>query len=372
MLSSRMKLVIFGLSVSSSWGNGHATIWRGLVRALGARGHKVIFFERDVPYYAEHRDLRELPGGELVLYSTWTEIEQRGRRELSDADAGIITSYCPDGPEASALVLASPARVKCFYDLDTPITLQRVKQGETASYLPPGGLAGFDVVLSFTGGTALTELRTLLGARHVAALYGSVDPDLHRPLPAAERYRADVSYLGTFAEDRQAALEMLFLEPARRLPHRKFLIGGSLYPPEFAWPRNVLFAKHVPAPEHAVFYCSSRLTVNVTRAAMAESGYCPSGRLFEAAACGVPILSDDWPGLDHFFEPGLEILVARTTGHAMDALEMNDEQLRRIARAARERTLESHTAAVRVLELENILEAARKAPAEPRAFGREG
>jgi spore maturation protein CgeB len=359
-----MKLLIFGLSVSSSWGNGHATLWRGLIKALAARGHRVVFFERDVPYYAEHRDLPELPDAELVLYSRWEEAAPRARRELAGADVGIVTSYCPDGPEAARLLLDSGASVKVFYDLDTPITLNRLRQGQKVEYLPDNGLADFDLVLSYTGGAALSELRSRLGARHVATLYGSVDPELHHPVPPMVQYRSDVSYLGTYAEDRQGALETLFIEPARRLPQRKFLIAGAQYPAEFPWTENIHFIQHLAPADHPAFYCSSRITLSVTRAAMAETGYCPSGRLFEAAACGVPLLSDDWPGLDQFFEPGLEIIVARTTGHAMDAMAMSDDQLQRIARAARERTMRSHTAGVRALELENILEAARKAPHE--------
>jgi spore maturation protein CgeB len=359
-----MKLVIFGLSISSSWGNGHATLWRGLCAALDRRGHRVVFFERDVPYYAEHRDLQALPGGELVLYSNWQEARKRAARELSDADVGLVTSYCPDGPEASELAQSSKAPLSVFYDLDTPVTLRRLKNGEQVAYLPPGGLSGFDLVLSYTGGAALAELKSTLGARHVAPLYGSVDPALHHPVAPDPNYQCDASYLGTYAEDRQAALEMLFVEPARRLPDKKFLIGGSQYPDQFPWTENIFFAKHVLPSDHSAFYCSSRVTVSATRAAMVDMGHCPSGRLFEAAACGVPILSDDWEGLDQFFTPGVEILAGRTVGHAMDAYSLGDEQLRRIAKAARERTLAMHTADVRAIELENILEAALNAPEE--------
>ena len=360
-----MKLVVFGLSVTSSWGNGHATLWRGLIKALGLRGHKVLFFERDLPYYAEHRDLNEAPGGEVVLYRDWARVARRAQRELSDADVGMVTSYCPDGREACSMVLESRATVKCFYDLDAPVTLRRVRNGESVAYLPHDGLGGFDVVLSYTGGAALAELRAVLGARHVAALYGSVDHHVHRPAKPRPEYACDVSYLGAYAEDRQAALDVLFIEPARQLAGRRFLIGGALYPEKSPWSANIRFVKDVPPADHSAFYSSSRITVNVTRAAMAEMGYCPSGRLFEAAACGAPVLTDDWEGLDRFFEPGIEILVARTAGHAMEAYGMADEQLGRIARAARERVLATHTASVRALELENILEAARKAPGEP-------
>lgn len=359
-----MKLVVFGLSVSSSWGNGHATLWRGLIKGLSGLGHRVVFFEHDTPFYAEHRDIRELPGGELVVYPAWNDVRAEAARHLSDADAAIVTSYCPDARGAAEVVLSSPVRVRCFYDLDTGVTLERVQAGETVDYIPEGGLKDFDVVLSYTGGLALRDLKSLLGARHVAPLYGSVDPEVHRPVAPVEQFRADLSYLGTYAPDRQQMLEDLFIEPARRRPDLRFVLGGSQYPGEFPWTDNLFFIPHVPPQEHAAFYCSSRTTLNVTRGAMAVMGYCPSGRLFEAAACGVPMLSDDWEGLDYFFEPGREILVARTTGHVMDALAMTDEQLGRIGRAGRERALTAHTCHRRALELENILEAAVSLPVE--------
>lgn len=351
-----MKLLVFGLTVSSSWGNGHATLWRGLFRAFAQRGHQVVFFERDVPYYAEHRDLWEIPGGELVLYSTWDDVPALARRHLADADVAMVTSYCPDGIPAARLVLDSPARVRTFYDLDTPVTLDRLRAGLPVAYIPPEGLGDFDLVLSYTGGVALDELRSRLGARRVAPLYGSVDPLIHRPAAPVSRYMCDLSYLGTYAEDRQAGVEALFIEPARQRPEQRFLLAGSLYPQDFPWTRNIWFAQHVPPADHPEFYASSLLTLNVTRRAMAEMGFCPSGRLFEAAACGVPILSDTWVGLDAFFEPGSEILVAHTTEDALAALDMPREQLGRIARAARERALAEHTAEQRVLDLEAALD----------------
>ena len=363
--------MVFGLSVTSSWGNEHATLWRGLIRALGGLGHRVVFFERDTPSYAAHRDLLELPGGELVLYGSWQDTRPRAERELTDADAAIVTSYCPDALSACEEVLSSPARIRCFYDLDTGVTLERLRLGQTVEYIPARGLGDFDLVLSYAGGQALAELKTRLGARHVAPLYGSVDPEVHHPAPPEERFRADLSYLGTYSADRQHALDDLFLEPARRRPDLRFLLAGPQYPPDFPRAANISFHPHVPPAEHRAFYCSSRLTLSVTRRPMAEMGYCPSGRLFEAAACGVPILSDEWDGLDYFFEPGREILVARTTGHVMDALAMEPDALARVARAGRERALASHTSARRALELENILEAAVSLPVEA-AAGRPG
>jgi spore maturation protein CgeB len=360
-----MKLVIFGLTVSSSWGNGHATLWRGLWRALARRGHTLAFFERDTPYFAAHRDLTELPGGEVILYHEWESVLPFARRHLEDADVGLVTSYCPDGVAASELVLGSRAPVRAFYDLDTPVTLERLHAGQGVSYIGPRGLRDFDIVLSYTGGMALTELQRRLGAVRVAPLYGSVDPSAHRPVPAVAAYRADLSYLGTYAEDRQAVLNALFVEPARRLPQRRFLIGGSKYPEAFPWAKNIFYRFHVPPAEHPAFYCSSVLTLNVTRKAMAEMGYCPSGRLFEAAACGVPILSDGWDGLNEFFEPGKEIVVAHTPEDTSQALDMAPEHLGRIARAARERTLEMHTADRRAVDMERAFALAHERPPRP-------
>ncbi len=363
-----MKLVILGLTLSSSWGNGHATLWRGLLRALAGRGHRVVFFERDAPWYATHRDLAALEGTELVIYGAWDEVRQRVRREFDSADAGIVTSYCPDGLAGSALLLESRARRRVFYDLDTPVTLDRLEHGEDVPWLGPRGLADFDLVLSYTGGGALDELRTRLGARAVAPLYGSVDPAVHHPVAPVAEWRCDLSYLGTYAADRQAALERLLIATARRLPRRRFLLGGSTYPPDFPWTENLFYVRHVPPPEHPAFYGSSRWTLNVTRGAMAAMGWCPSGRLFESAACGTPIVSDGWPGLDEFFAPGREILVAHDTGDVVDALGMDEAERLRIADAARERTLEQHSADRRARELEERLASIPAAvPAEPAA-----
>ncbi|MBI1912740.1 MAG: glycosyltransferase [Deltaproteobacteria bacterium] len=353
-----MKLVIFGLTISSSWGNGHATIWRGLCRAFVNRGHNIVFFEKDVPYYAAHRDLTEMRGVELVLYKDWNDASGKAELHLADADAGLITSYCPDGIEATRLMLSSRARLKAFYDLDTPVTLKLLRAGEKLTYITENGLTDFDLVLSYTGGAILTQLKEMLGAKEALPLYGSVDPDAHRPVAPIDAYRGDLSYLGTYAQDRQEKLKELFIEPSRRLADRRFMLGGSLYPQTFPWTESIFYFNHVPPPEHPSFYCSSLFTLNVTRGAMAEMGYCPSGRLFEAAACGTPILSDFWEGLDNFFRPGSEIIIVRTSDDVVNALGMTEAERRRLSRAARERALEEHSSEKRAIELENILERA--------------
>ena len=347
-----MKIVIFGLAISSSWGNGHATLWRGLVKALIRRGHHVTFFEHDVPYYAANRDLYDVPGGTLVLYPEWDAVASRARLELADADVGIVTSYCPHAAEAERLVLDAPRPIHVFYDLDTPVTLANLEGGARPAYVGPNGFGDYDLVLSYTGGRALAALQSKLGARRVAPLYGHVDPDVHRPAAPEVRFASALSYLGTYAADRQAVLEQLFIAPARERPEARFLIGGAQYPQDFPWTNNIFFVRHVPPADHPAFFGSGRMTLNVTRAAMADMGYCPSGRLFDAAACGTAILSDNWEGLDSFFVPDREILIARTTTDALAALDLDDAEVARIARAGRERVLAEHTSDHRAADFE--------------------
>ncbi len=367
-----MKIVIFGLSISSSWGNGHATLWRGLCKALNRLGHRVVFFEANRPYYAASRDWRPTDGTQLVLYDGWWSTLERTVRELLDADVAIVTSYCADATAACEQIRDIPHLLSVFYDLDTPITLATLEAREHVPYLGPNGLRDYELVLSFTGGSALSQLQSRLGARRVAPLYGHADPELHRPTAPVDRYRADLSYLGTYAADRQAALERLFIAPARSRPALRFVMGGAQYPDSFPWSANVYFVRHLPPHEHAAFFSSSRLTLNVTREAMARFGWCPSGRLFEAAACGTAIVSDDWPGLAEFYAPADQVLLANTTDAVLGALDTSDAQLALIARRAYERTLDEHTSAHRARQLLAILEdaaslRARPLPASPRA-----
>ena len=359
-----MHIVIFGLTISSSWGNGHATLWRSLVKAMLRRGHTVSFWEKSVPYYAAERDLPELPpGGKLMLYDDLEQVRETAKQDCDDADLALCTSYCPDGPVASELILNSRAGIKAFYDLDTPVTLAGLEDGQTVAYLPESGLGSFDLVLSYTGGRALGELRTRLGARRTAPLYGSVDPENHFPAPSREEFRATLSYLGTYAADRQVALERLFLGAAERLPEERFLIGGAMYPQDFPWQPNVHFKSHVPPPHHPSFFSSSRATLNITRGVMARYGFCPSGRLFEAAACGVPLLTDAWEGLEDFFDLSNEILRVETADDVVGALQLSDHELRGLAERARERTLADHTGDCRVDELERLCEDVRSGTA---------
>ena len=350
-----MKLTIFGLTISSSWGNGHATPYRAILRALDRQGHKVIFYEKDVPYYRSRRDFGSSDYCELVLYPAWDEVRRRALADASDSDVVINASYCPDGARIADEVLALPRPLHVFYDLDTPITLANLAAGDL-DYLRRDQIPGFELYLSFTGGGILRELEQDWGARAARPLYGCVDPEIHVPVPLREEFRCALSYMGTYAADRQQKLEALFLEPARRMAEKGFVLAGSLYPRHWQWPENVRRFEHVAPTDHPQLYSSARLTLNLTRQGMARTGYCPSGRFFEAAACGSPIVSDWFEGLDSFFVPGEEVFVASDTGAILEALSLEDEILWRVAQRARQRTLEEHTGERRAEQFLSYLE----------------
>jgi spore maturation protein CgeB len=282
-------------------------------------------------------------------------VRPRAERDVAEADVALVSSYCPDGPEACRSVWRAARGLKVFYDLDSPVTLSQVGRGEPVDYIPWEGLDDFDLVLSYTGGAALDELKTRVGAVRTAPLYGHVDPEVHRPGEPQPEFAADLSYIGTYAEDRQQALEMLLVEPARLRREYRFVIAGAQYPHEFPWTANIHFVRHLPASYHPSFYASSRLTLNVTRHDMAAFGWCPSGRLFEAAACGAAIVSDTWAGLEDFFTPGEELIAARSTEDALQALELSDAERQRIAMRARERVLAEHTSAKRAEQFETLV-----------------
>jgi spore maturation protein CgeB len=354
-----MKLTFFGLTISSSWGNGHATPYRAILRALARMGHQVHFFEKDVEYYRLRRDFESCDYSRLTLYEDWDSIRRTALDEARGSDAVITASYLPEGQRVNdeILELAHPLRV--FYDLDTPITMRNLECGGV-KYVRRDQLPAFDLVLSFTGGPILRQLQEEHGARRARALYGCVDPDDYHRIDSSPDLASDLSYMGTYAPDRQAGVEKLFLDPARRHAERQFMLAGSMYPWDWTWPQNVRRVEHVPPGEHSRFYSSSRITLNVTRKEMARNGWCPSGRFFEAAACGTPLVTDNWDGLDRFFDTRTEIRLVRTTGDVEEALKLSDSELRVMAGRARRRTLDEHTGDVRARQLLQYLAEARE------------
>jgi spore maturation protein CgeB len=368
-VSAPLSLVVLGLSLSSSWGNGHATTYRALLRAVAASGHDVLFLERDVPWYAAHRDLPRPDFCRFALYAGLDDLEARFRGAIAEADAVVVGSYVPDGVAVGERVLDWASGVRAFYDIDTPVTLAKLDRGDH-EYLTPDLIAGYDLYLSFTGGPTLDLLERRYGSPAARALYCSVDPDAYPPLDRPPRY--DLSYLGTYSPDRQPTLDRLLLEPARRAPGLRFAVAGPQYPAGIDWPANVERIEHLPPEAHPDFYAASRYTLNVTRADMIRAGYSPSVRLFEAAAVGTPILSDRWDGLDTVLVPGREILPVDTTDDVLAILAGQPEaERRRLGAAARASVLRRHTAAHRAAELERHLReaAARAGPARHSAPG---
>ena len=347
-----MKLVVLGLSLGSSWGNGHATTFRALLKAFAARGHDVLFLEREVPWYAgDHRDL---PNPDFCRLEYYTDLDDltRWQAEIAAADAVIVGSYVPEGVAVGRYVQAH-ARTSAFYDIDTPVTLAKLARGDF-EYLSPEVIPGYDVYLSFTGGPTLDRLERDFGSPAARALYCSVDEAAYRPLDVPVKW--DLSYLGTYSDDRQPTLTRLLIDVARAQPHRRFAVAGPQYPADIDWPANVERIDHLPPADHAAFYSASRFTLNVTRADMIAAGWSPSVRLFEAAACGTPIISDRWAGLDSIFAEGTEIILADTTQDVIAAL---DRDATTLGHAARARVLAEHTAAHRAAELEAHLTEAK-------------
>ncbi len=343
-----MRIVIVGLSITSSWGNGHATTYRSLVSGLAEMGAEVLFLEQDQPWYRDHRDLPRPPYCAVALYGPGG---LAGHAEaLAGADLVVVGSYVADGCQACRLVQAAARGVTAFYDIDTPVTLAALGEGR-CEYLTPALIPGFDLYLSFTGGPTLREIERRFGARAARALYCSADPASNAPDPDAAP-AIDLGYLGTYGADRQPTLEALLCEPARRWPAGRFDVTGPQYPADIAWPPNVERGDHAPPDMHRLFYTSQRWTLNVTRADMVRAGWSPSVRLFEAAACGTPIITDWWEGLDTLFRPGEEIVVARGPEDVLHTLrEVPDAERRAIAARARARVLGGHTGRHRAGEL---------------------
>lgn len=383
---SGLDIVILGLSLSSSWGNGHATTYRALVRALQGLGHRVLFLERDVPWYAEHRDLPDPPYCRLKLYRSTEELQRVYASAVRSADAVIVGSYVPDGIRVGRWAQETAAGVVAFYDIDTPITVSSLRRGDAAassagaaheggevSYICRELIPGYDLYLSFAGGPVLTELETAFGSPCARALLCSVDIERYAPPNGSSRRVAQaganghgrkkwaLGYLGTYSDDRQPGLEELLLNVARRMPNERFVVAGPKYPRSIRWPANVDRIEHLPPAEHQAFYWDQAATLNLTRAAMRRTGHAPSVRLFEAAACGTPIISDVWPGLTDLFTPGEEILLARRSEDVLEALQRSAVELEQIGRRGRERVLSEHTSVHRARQLERWLHEAAEA-----------
>ncbi len=308
------------------------------------------FYEKDVSYYAQHRDFESCEYCDLRFYAHWDEIRAEALAVGAESDIVVSASYTPNGACINDELLALSKPLRVFYDLDTPITLSGLEDNDCIDYLRREQISEFDLYLSFTGGPLLRTLETNHYARLARPLYGCVDPDVYHRVERLPKFACDLSYLGTYAPDRQTKLNDLLLEPARRQNDLQFVLAGSLYPWEWQWPENIRRFEHVAPDQHPGLYSSSRATLNITRQQMAASGYCPSGRFFEAAACGTPILTDYWEGLETFFDLNLDLHVVRAAEDVLSALSLPAAELQRVAERARQRTLDEHTGEQRAAE----------------------
>lgn len=348
-----MHIVIVGLSISSSWGNGHATTYRSLCRALSLRGHQILFLEKDTKWYANNRDLPPPPFCELGLYKSSDDLRLRFSERVRSADFVILGSYVAEGVAVGEWIVRTAQGPVAFYDIDTPVTLTKLRRGDY-EYLSPELIPKFDLYLSFTGGPLLDRLRQSFGARVVRPLYCSADPDIYYPELSEKRW--DIGYLGTYSADRHASFERLFLTSATMYARGRFVAAGCQYPREINWPPNVQRVSHLPCGEHRSFYNRQRFTLNITRSPMVDAGFSPSVRLFEAAACGTAIITDRWDGLEAFLQPGKEILVADSASDVLNYIaSMPDFQRIEIGHAACQRFLREHTPAHRAKELEGYV-----------------
>lgn len=348
-----MKFVIIGLSVTSSWGNGHATTYRALLKELSALGHDILFLEKDVPYYAGNRDMPNSEFCKLGLYKTNEELKEDYASEVAEADVVIVGSYVQQGVEVGNWAIKTAKGITAYYDIDTPVTLAKLERKDY-EYIDPDLISKYDLFLSFCGGPILDLLENKYGSPMAKPLFCSVDPDLYHPENNEKKWQ--MGYLGTYSDDRQPTVNELLIKSARNTSDSKFVVAGPQYPQEIEWPENVDRVDHLPPAEHRSFYNSQKYTLNVTREDMIKAGYSPSVRLFEAAACGVPIISDYWKGIETIFEPEKDILIAKTSSQVLEYFNnISEEERKQIGENARQKVLKYHTAKARAKELETYV-----------------
>ncbi|AVR46614.1 glycosyltransferase [Christiangramia fulva] len=349
-----MKYIVIGLSITSSWGNDHATTFRALLKELTALGNEVLFLEKDVPWYAGHRDMPNPDFCRLRLYETNEELKTRYANEVAKADAVIVGSFVPQGVEIGNWVIETARGVTAFYDLDTPVTLEKLRN-ENYEYINEELIKKYQLYLSFSGGRVLDYLEEHYDSPNAKALYCSVDTNLYFPEDHEKKWQ--MGYLGTYSDDRQASVEELLNETAKQKKDMKFIVAGPQYPEDIQWAENVERIDHLPPSEHRRFYNSQRYTLNITQQDMIRAGYSPTARLFEAAACGVPIISDFWNGIDSIFEINKEILIAGSSSDAIECFDSIDEEERKlIGQRARQKVLKYHTSRARAQQLESYVE----------------
>jgi spore maturation protein CgeB len=355
-MQHRPSIAFFGSSLVSSYWNGAATYYRGLLRALAALGYRITFFEPDAFDRQAHRDIPDPPWAKVVVYPATEAGAAEALTIARQADivakasgVGVLDTWL----EREVLSLRAPGKAVIFWDVDAPATLERIRQAADdpfAAHIPR-----YDLILTYGGGPPVTAAYRALGARDCIPIYNALDPATHYSVPPEPEFAADLSFLGNRLPDREDRVHEFFFKPAARLPHHTFLLGGSGWDAHLPALANVRYAGHVYTHQHNAFNCSARLVLNINRGSMARFGYSPATRIFEAAGAGATIISDAWEGLERFFEPGREILVAETGEDVADYLtRWSDAQIRAVGEAAAKRVLAEHTYAQRAAEVDAL------------------
>jgi spore maturation protein CgeB len=357
-----MRIAWFGSSLVSAYWNGACTYYRGVVRALHALGHEVSFYEPDALERQRHRDIPDPEWARVVVYDAPDADAVRGvvGRAARDADVVVKCSgvgVYDDVLESAVLEERRPGATVIFWDVDAPATLTRLERDPSDPLR--GLIPAYDLVLTYGGGEPVVARYAALGALGCTPIYNAVDPDTHHPVPAQERFRAELSALVNRLPDREARVEEFFFSAAEALPDRSFVLGGAGWDDRAGALRNVRYLGHVPPGDHNAFNCSPLAVLNVTRDSMVANGYSPATRVFEAAGAGACIISDTWEGLDAFLEPGVEVIACADGKEVATALEdLDAARAAEIGERARERVLSEHTYTHRARQVEEVLRVA--------------
>jgi spore maturation protein CgeB len=356
-----MNIAFFASSLVSAYWNGAATYYRGIVRALHERGHRVTFFEPDAFERQQHRDMADPPWAKVVVYPAQSEAEVL-RTVAQAAGADLVVKASGVGVydallERAVLDLQGPATLVAFWDVDAPATLDRMHADAQDPFRPL--VPRYDLVLTYGGGEPVRRAYLALGARECVPIYNALDPGTHHPVPPDERFAADLAFLGNRLPDREARVEEFFLRAAQLLPSQRFLLGGNGWAGK-VMPANVRDIGHVYTADHNAFNCTPRAVLNISRESMARYGFSPATRVFEAAGAAACLITDAWDGLETFFEPGREVLVAHSGEEvAQHVRSLDASTSRRIGQAAYAHVLAQHTYAHRAAQLDEVLQGAR-------------
>ncbi|QQF01905.1 CgeB family protein [Sinorhizobium meliloti] len=356
-----MRLAFYGSSLVSAYWNGAATYYRGLLRALAERGYQITFYEPDVYDRQKHRDIDPPSWCRVVVYDGTVEALKRVAQEAAKAEIVVKASGVGFEDElllAEVMAAADSAALKIFWDVDAPATLAEFKAAP--DHPLRRALSSLDLVLTYGGGDPVVDAYRVLGARECVPIYNAVDPETHHPVPPDPRFAADLAFLGNRLPDREERVEAFFLEPAQKLWQRRFLLGGSGWHDKSLSP-NVAYIGHVPTADHNAFNTTPNAVLNISRASMAENGFSPATRVFEAAGAGACLITDYWEGIELFLKPGEEVLVARDGRDVAELMQkLTAAGAREIGERALRRVLAEHTYAHRAEEVDRVLRRAHR------------